>query len=95
MKRLLVVIVIPLVVAGCGTNVGIVTATPEGAARQTCREEGFMENVIDSFFVFIEVDRDDGFTKSEELLTALNICESDVSGSCINCLTAMIDAVYP
>jgi hypothetical protein len=89
MKRTVALISLA-VVTGCGTNLpdgsGI---TPE--LRRLCIGP-LSEDDLTYIIRLVESDRDYGYSRSEEVYAALDVCGGSIG--CNECIVAVVDSVY-
>lgn len=103
MRTMTTMLFVIALMSGCGSNVGGASAgagrtvpNTRAEAFRECREFGFDDDLIDTMFVILETDREAGLTEVDALAINLNRCSDfvDFTG-CLNCATAVVDAVYP
>ena len=92
MNKMSILVLVGLVgLAGCGSGVMV-----EPTASKFCADQGFSSDTTSTLRTLIEIDRDNGWTKNQELSFAADICaEADSPPSCVMCVVALIDEIYP
>ncbi len=80
---------------GCGmdagTSVSVDAATSASEVQARCRADGLTDSQIETLITLTEADKENGFTKTEELQEVFRACGQDAL--CRECGVAIVDFV--